>query len=151
MALTLPDACGKLAYPQSKTNKERYIKWFDEYANICTKFPDYIIPDLPHMDGKVLYKIRCSFLHESSNDLGEEFNLNKFLFIWNGACGESGLEYLPGNKKRRYWYVNARLLTMQIINGVEDFLRNGNYNKNDLPVINEYGIEDCPDIIKIDK
>ena len=40
MALTIPDICGKLEYPEAKTNKERYYKWvennlFKYYRIIC--------------------------------------------------------------------------------------------------------------------
>ena len=29
-ALTLPDICGKAAYPQEQSSKKRYILWYDE-------------------------------------------------------------------------------------------------------------------------
>lgn len=62
LALTLPDICGKVAYPKLSSG-ERYIKWFDE--NI-TDYSLNEIADYPVFDGKKCYKLRCSFLHEGS-------------------------------------------------------------------------------------
>ena len=63
LALTLPDICGKIAYPGMRTS-ERYTKWFDEYV-IKERFPEGY-PDELKFDGRKLYKLRCALLHEGS-------------------------------------------------------------------------------------
>ncbi|MFD1259469.1 hypothetical protein [Entomomonas asaccharolytica] len=62
LALTLPDICGKVAYPKLKVG-ERYIKWFDEHV---TDDSPNEIANYPILDGKKCYKLRCAFLHEGS-------------------------------------------------------------------------------------
>lgn len=152
MALTLPDICGKLEYPSEKPSK-RYILWFDEYIGNYEQSPfakeDPSWADMPYMSGENMYKIRCSLLHAGTNDLGEEFNLDDFLFQWNGAVERSGVDYDFNGNKRKYWYVNVRLLTQKIMWATEAFIRKGTYNRDDLPKINEYGIEDIPDVFKV--
>ena len=69
LALTLPDICSKVAYPQMdkpKQNGERYAKWFDEYI---TKFdyPDDFEKQLK-FDGEKCWKLRCAFLHSGNID-----------------------------------------------------------------------------------
>ncbi|UYZ85346.1 hypothetical protein MTZ49_07305 [Entomomonas sp. E2T0] len=63
LTLTLPDICGKIAYPNDK-NGERYIKWFNENL---TKY-DYPkeFDEKLKFDGKKCWKLRCAFLHEGS-------------------------------------------------------------------------------------
>lgn len=63
LALTLPDICGKIAYPGLRTG-ERYIAWFDEYVT-KNMYPQKY-PDVQKFDGKKIYKLRCAFLHEGS-------------------------------------------------------------------------------------
>lgn len=33
-ALTLPDICGKAAYPTERSSRKRYILWYDEEINM---------------------------------------------------------------------------------------------------------------------
>jgi len=66
LTLTLPDICGKIAYPEIKSNGERYARWFDEYL---TKhdYPESF-EDRLKFDGRKCWKLRCAFLHEGSTE-----------------------------------------------------------------------------------
>jgi hypothetical protein len=64
LALTLPDICGKIAYPNVKRNGERYAKWFDEYIT-KKKYPE-CYPEDHKFNGKKFWKLRNAFLHEGS-------------------------------------------------------------------------------------
>lgn len=81
-ALTLPDVCGKSAYPDAKVG-ERYTKWCDTY----------VYPQIPHTDengkdldcgitgisGKIIYSLRCQLLHQGSADIdGEKCEVEDF-------------------------------------------------------------------------
>ena len=67
MALTLPDICGNIAYPQLGVG-ERYRKWFDEYVydKDDPMFENAFIP----FNGEICYKLRCAYLHSGNTNLG---------------------------------------------------------------------------------
>lgn len=67
MALTLPDICGHIAYPNTR-NGFRYKKWFDEYA--LPKNGISLDEGFTSFDGAVCYKLRCAYLHSGNFDLG---------------------------------------------------------------------------------
>ena len=67
VALTLPDSCGKAEYGTDECGK-RYKNWcrtyFDELYQ--PKINSEYTKDLEYLDGEILYKLRCSLLHEDS-------------------------------------------------------------------------------------
>ncbi|EJR28507.1 MULTISPECIES: hypothetical protein [Bacillus cereus group] len=72
LTLTLPDICGKIAYPEIKgygAVGKRYAQWYNEYIH---KFenPDGM-KDVDRFDGDAVYKLRCNFLHDGSSDIRE--------------------------------------------------------------------------------
>jgi hypothetical protein len=70
VSLTLPDICGKIQYP-NKSSKIRYIEWFNKY--ISKKYIVQII-DEKHtfLTAEDCYALRCSFLHEGTDDISEQ-------------------------------------------------------------------------------
>ena len=64
LALTLPDICGKIAYPNIKNNGEQYSKWFDEHITKNEYQTGY--PEKHKINGAKIWKLRCSFLHAGS-------------------------------------------------------------------------------------
>lgn len=38
-ALTLPDICGKVAYPDERSSRKRYILWYDEEIGKYERIP----------------------------------------------------------------------------------------------------------------
>lgn len=69
MALTIPDICGNIAYPEAGCG-ERYVRWFNEYVspiNCLQSSEDYRL-----FDGEICYKLRCAYLHSGNFDLGHK-------------------------------------------------------------------------------
>lgn len=82
-ALTLPDVCGRLAYPAMKSGK-RYPAWFKIWME-----PGYT-RNIPMMglhvflSGEDCYALRCSYLHEGGSDITQQHArkaLDDFHFI----------------------------------------------------------------------
>lgn len=81
-ALTLPDICGKSAYPKLGTG-ERYKKWCDTYVYPKTQHIDEKGSDMDcgitPLSGKIIYSLRCSLLHQGSTDIeGEKCEVEDF-------------------------------------------------------------------------
>ena len=151
MALTLPDICGHLMFPDLKS-RPRYIKWFDKYIGNYEQSPlckeDKEWEELPYLSGETMYKIRNSILHSGNNDLAAQLDLNKFLFIWDGLCESSGIAYDIFGKKSKHWNINIKMLSEKIVWATEAFIKTGSYDKKDLPYLNIYGEDDIPDVFK---
>lgn len=81
LALTLPDTCGKVAYPKLYS-KERYIKWFSEHASDYFPTPPakLVITREPviSFDAEICYQLRCHLLHEGSIDITSNTKLTRF-------------------------------------------------------------------------
>ena len=71
LALTLPDICGKAKYPDEKSNKNRYIAWYDEYVGSYEKYPGRD-SKVPYLSGEVVYSLRCSFLHQGNPSIEKD-------------------------------------------------------------------------------
>lgn len=69
LALTLPDICGKAAYPNEKVTK-RYIFWYDEYITRFERSP--YDDDTPYLSGEVIYSLRNSMLHQGTPNIDAE-------------------------------------------------------------------------------
>ena len=83
MALTLPDICGKVAYPAIGSVGERYEKWCREYLFNqgyvpahdvdYSKTPDEWEP-VRVIEPEMCYKLRCVFLHSGNFELNQREN-----------------------------------------------------------------------------
>jgi hypothetical protein len=88
LALTLPDICGKIQYPQAKS-EERYVKWFQKYLD--DKYTREVGPKRQKhifLSGEDCYALRCSLLHEGSDAISSQRckkALDSFLFLTKGA------------------------------------------------------------------
>lgn len=71
LALTLPDTCGKAAYPDLKPTK-RYKKWCREYVSLYEKPSDPYGSDMPYLSGEVIYNLRNALLHQSTPNVRKE-------------------------------------------------------------------------------
>lgn len=71
-ALTIPDICGKAAYPEDKT-KKRYTKWFDENIGLYEKGPKVDgRMEMPYLSGEIVYSLRCCLLHQGNPNIENE-------------------------------------------------------------------------------
>ena len=73
IALTLPDICGKAAYPEMKVG-DRYKKWFDENIALYEKPPcdNKLEIEMPYLSGEVVYQLRNSYLHQGNPNVEKE-------------------------------------------------------------------------------
>lgn len=81
LALALPDICGKLESPAISSQK-RYVAWFDKYL-LRTYTVNMSGKTIVFLNGNDLYALRCSLLHEGSEDISEQRArqiLDKFIF-----------------------------------------------------------------------
>ena len=73
-ALTLPDICGKSAYPEL-TVGARYTKWCDTYVYPARTDIDESTVNvdcgITNVNGKIIYSLRCSLLHQGNSRRGK--------------------------------------------------------------------------------
>ena len=74
LALTLPDICGKIEYPEDHSGA-RYKKWCEKYLE--PKYTHQVGPaqmEKIHtfLSGSDCYALRCALLHEGSDDITEQ-------------------------------------------------------------------------------
>lgn len=104
LALTLPDICGSIAYPEivkkhrdgrivlnRQNNPTRdvgsqYIRWFDNYA--APFFKVYQNDEEPYICGERCWQLRCEYLHQNKGFSNEEKGRN-VRFHLGVNCGTS--------------------------------------------------------------
>ena len=104
LALTLPDICGSIAFPEivkkrrdgqvmldRQNNPTRdvgsqYIRWFDEFA--APFFKVYQNDDAPYICGERCWQLRCEYLHQNKGFSNEEKGRN-VRFHLGVNCGTS--------------------------------------------------------------
>lgn len=86
LALTLPDICGVLEFPELINNsKKRYSDWFDKY--LSEKYTIYIGPEHEKhifLCGCDCYALRCALLHQGEDNISLQRArkaLDSFAFI----------------------------------------------------------------------
>ena len=104
LALTLPDICGGIAFPEivkryrdgrvmldRQKNPTRdvggqYVHWFDEYAGEYFKISSS--DEAPYICGERCWQLRCEYLHQNKGFLNNE-NESKVRFHLGVNCGTS--------------------------------------------------------------
>lgn len=106
MALSMPDFCSKVMFPNIQGTTERYIKFIDE---TITPTETYEGNDLPYLTGEVIYQIRCSLLHDLNPEPDKEKlrfenspEINKFKIL-------TDLQVDMTSSEGEYWYSAYRL------------------------------------------
>lgn len=82
LTLTIPDICGKIAYPKITGEGavgKRYAKWYNEYVYKyeSTKELKRELEKLGRFDGWAVYRLRCNLLHDGSSDIEEYMKKQK--------------------------------------------------------------------------
>lgn len=145
LALTLPDACGKVAYPELG-NKARYTKWVSEMIDEYDRPPEYlgdeneIRNEHPYFSAKEMYGLRCNLLHESVPK-GEVPGVNSFVLFANkevvGSRSQIYTDLLTGDKVVTQ-HLNVVSLCKKLCRNAEVF-----YEENKTQFGNdEYAIKD---------
>lgn len=88
LALTLPDICGRLEFPERSSSK-RYVHWFEEY--LMDKYTSKN-PWVRHvfLNGEDAYALRCAYLHQGESNIEEQRMrkvLSDYLFVEPPSSG----------------------------------------------------------------
>ncbi|GAA4878741.1 hypothetical protein [Ferrimonas pelagia] len=71
LALTMPDICGKLAYPEIEFAGQRYKKWFD--ANLAEVNKANIMGnEVVFLTATDCWALRCSLLHQGTDNITDQ-------------------------------------------------------------------------------
>lgn len=135
LALIIPDICGKVKYPEIKTNGERYRKRYDEYIGNREKDgltcnANEAFCGMPYLSGEVVYKLRCAFLHSGSSNIENEyegFKLDNFVLRIekkNDFDIYSDESSLDGDTNLSSYVVNIRRLCCILMWAGKSFLKN---------------------------
>ena len=139
MALSLPDICSQLEYPNIKKTETRYIKWFDENVKdvfgLTVKMhkEKFENNDFVHLNGKTCYAIRNKLFHTTGNDIRQSTNIDEFVLSFDsrqfltGNTSGSISEYDENNQiinTKKYLYIGIKEWCLNIINSVSDFKKN---------------------------
>lgn len=135
-ALTLPDICGKVAYPDERSSRKRYISWYEEEIGKYEKNPDDK-ENMPYLSGEVIYSLRCSLLHEgnpnmNNDSLRTDFPIDRFSLVIEKAkpfdiYSDSSSLMNFGSEHIREYQMNVRRICMILCNVAESYYKE---NKN---------------------
>lgn len=131
-ALTLPDICGKVAYPDELSSRKRYISWYDEEIGKYEKSPEDK-ENMPYLSGNVIYSLRCSLLHEdnpnvNSDSLKTDLPIDHFSLVIEkikpfDMYSDSSSIANFGDKNIREYSMNVRRICMILCNIAESFYK----------------------------
>lgn len=140
VALILPDICAKAQYPDI-CGKTRYIKWGDEHFSPYEKSPctSNNNPIMPYLSGKVVYSLRCMFLHQGTpnierNKIDEPENqidefvleIDKHTGLYNSGDSCEIEQFFNGKEfvtTNRHYRINVRNFCWKICRIVENHYR----------------------------
>ena len=72
LALTLPDICARLESDDGKSNRTKFIAWYDTY--MADKYNKRMAGGRihPFLNGNDLYALRCAMLHEGGSEIKDQ-------------------------------------------------------------------------------
>lgn len=109
LALTIPDICGKVEFPNEKVG-DRYCEWYTNYVDNAYNFPppkcnpdDLPIP--PRFSASDCYQLRCAILHSWSIDMDfDKVNFDLFKLYKNTSV-VSGVRWEQGKPQTAKSYI----------------------------------------------
>lgn len=127
LALTIPDICGGIAFPElvkryrdgrimldRQKNPTRdvgiqYIRWFDEFA--AAFFKTSADSAKPYICGERCWQLRCEYLHQNKGFLNDE-DSSSVRFHLGVNCGTSVCQFDPGkeNDEKNFELYNTPVL-----------------------------------------
>lgn len=131
MALTLPDICGQIEFPNESVGK-RYKKWCDNFLFMQGFFPEWDIDKNTGsfikarvIDSDSCYALRCAFLHSGNLQLD---NTDYTFHLLVSSTKENGVYYLESvnnsEGKPLAKYYDARQLCRVLCNAAMEYYNN---------------------------
>lgn len=120
MSLALPDICGWVQDPSSKS-KARYVAWFEKYLQ-----QTYTLPASIHrhehifLNGSDCYALRCAYLHEGRDDITDQ-RAQQVLKAFQFVVPPKGCT-LHRNQTNQSLQLQVDIFCREIIGGVKQFL-----------------------------
>ncbi|WP_444932878.1 hypothetical protein [Microbulbifer sp. JTAC008] len=71
MALTMPDICGKITYPEIEYSGPRYKEWFNANLSQINK-SNIMGKEVVFLTASDCWALRCSLLHAGTDDITEQ-------------------------------------------------------------------------------
>lgn len=138
MALTLPDICAHVEYPNEIDSQKRYVNWCEKYlfnqGYLPSREVDYLIPSnqwkkVRVIEPKMCYKLRCALLHSGNLELNQRenddfpiFNLQITSAKENGVYTGRNMRNSAGEVKETT--IDIRLLTRVLCNAAKEYYDN---------------------------
>ncbi|MDO4679510.1 MAG: hypothetical protein Q4B00_12915 [Eubacteriales bacterium] len=127
LALTIPDICGGIAFPElvkryrdgrimldrqknpTRDVGNQYIRWFDEFA--AAFFKTSADSAKPYICGERCWQLRCEYLHQNKGFLNDE-DSSSVRFHLGVNCGTSVCQFDPGkeNDEKNFELYNTPVL-----------------------------------------
>jgi len=138
MALTLPDICAHVEYPNENSSDKRYIDWCEKYLFNQGFYPTHVVDNskppeqwekVREIEPKMCYKLRCAFLHSGNLELNQRKNDNYPIFDLKITSEKEEGIYIDSimsidqNKLIRKT-VDCRLLTRVLCNAAKEYYNN---------------------------
>ena len=140
LALTLPDICGQVEYPDQKVGA-RYRAWINNYVDKNILFFSHIfevvIPTVEEVNttrtfetitAEDIYQLRCSFLHSGDDDIAsdriDEFHLVKPESLRPEADNEYGYRLISRTREGKEFHIaelNIRLICELLCESAEKY------------------------------
>jgi len=126
VSLAMPDICGALESNNGKSNKEKYIGWFNR--NLGFKYK-------PHFSGWECWCFRCSLLHQGTSQ-EPRINFSRIIFSEPSKTKEKTfhLNTFLYPQEKKVLNIDMQIFYLDIVNGVEKWLKEkektSNYKKN---------------------
>ena len=138
MALTLPDICGNVEFPNVQTAGERYVSWCEKYlfnqGYIPSLVVDYSKPQeewekVRAIEPAMCYKLRCAFLHSGNLELNQRKNDAYPMFRLHISSTEENGIYTDSKLREDDLNINqvsldVRKLTRVLCNAAKEYYNN---------------------------
>ncbi len=131
MALTLPDICGQVEYPDETQVGKRYTDWCNQYLLNQGFITSSISTDesTQHiLSGDICYKLRCAFLHSGNTDLNQRKNDHyPFFELRISSAIDNGIFVEPYTVKEKgkiiHFALDVRHLCRVLCNAAKEYYK----------------------------
>lgn len=111
LALTIPDVCSHVEYPNEKYVGKRYTDWYNKYVDVEFNglYPQSNpnnLPIPPRFSSDDCYELRCAVLHSGNTDMKtNKVNFNRFK-LFRKINVQGGVEWETGKPQTAQTYIH---------------------------------------------